>query len=433
MEAQRTFLFLQGPPGPLFRRLAKAICENGASVHRINICGGDLRDFPDAAANFRGRFSEWPAFVDRFMRERQITDLILFGDCRPYHASALGLAELRGIRTHVLEEGYLRPDWMTLEPQAVNARSTLPRNGEWFFQEARRLPPERELPPITASFRRRARDSYWYYHRLVTGRLLGVFPHYRSHRPGPIPVEGLGWAWKFLRDRGRTKQTAKVLSAIEGEPFFIFPLQLSTDYQIRTHSVFPDMQSAATYVIESFAANAPGDVQLLLKTHPLDSSFFDWRRFVRRIAQRLNIEGRIHVIGGGDLEALAGTCRGLICVNSTSATLALAQGTPVCAVGEAIYDMPGLTHQGHVDSFWANPAPPMPGLYEAFRRVLIERCLVRGGLASESAVATLVDSMLERLGFDDRRRVENIEAARIAKRRPQRTQRQPRHVSVGSS
>ena len=59
--------------------------------------------------------------------------------------------------------------------------------------------------------------------------------------------------------------------------------------------------------------------------------------------------------------------------------------------------MPGITHQGHIDSFWATPTPPEPGVYEAFRRVLVDRCLVRGGLASESAVQVLIESMLERL------------------------------------
>jgi len=397
MSETRTFLFLQGPPGPLFRRLGQAMAARGVGVHRINICGGDHRDWPDATVNFRARFSQWPAFFDRYLRKHDITDLIVFGDCRPYHVSALGIAQIRRVRTHVLEEGYLRPDWMTLEPEAVNAGSTLPRSKAWFVKEAKALPREPELPPITASFKRRARDSYWHYHSVVTGRLLRTFPHYRSHRPNSIIVEGLGWLWKFVNEGRRAAATARVLGRVEGKPLFVFPLQLSTDYQIRTHSLFPDMQSAATYVIESFAANAPRDVHLLLKTHPLDSSFFSWDRFVARLARRLGLKDRLHLVHGGDLEDIAEVARGLVCVNSTSATLALAHGTPVCAVGEAIYDMPGITHQGHIDSFWAKPTPPEPGVYEAFRRVLVDRCLVRGGLASESAVQVLIESMLERL------------------------------------
>lgn len=391
----RAFLFLQGPPGPLFLRLGEALRATGNPVFRINLSGGDLRDWPEPTVNFRGRFSEWPVFVDRFLREHRITDLVLFGDCRPYHVSAHGVASLRSVRTHVLEEGYLRPHWMTLEPEGVNARSLLSRDKNWFRAQARQLPPETELPPVTASFRRRARDSYWHYHRVVTGRLS--FPHYRSHRQGSIIAEGLGWLWKFARKKHRRSRTAAVLRGLRGKRRFILPLQLSGDYQIRSHSPFPDMQSAASYIIASFAANAPSDMHLLLKAHPLDCSFYDWSSFTRSQARRLGLEGRLHFVDGGDLDTMVRGACGLICVNSTSATLALAKDVPVCTVGEAIYDLPGLTHQRHLDLFWSDPTPPEPGLYEAFRRVLVDRCLVRGGLASESAVTTLVEGMLERL------------------------------------
>lgn len=77
--------------------------------------------------------------------------------------------------------------------------------------------------------------------------------------------------------------------------------------------------------------------------------------------------------------------------------MALARAVPVCTIGEAIYDIVGLTHQGHLDTFWTNPTPPEPGVYSAFRRILVDRCLVRGGLASESAVELLIHSILERL------------------------------------
>lgn len=415
MSRNRTFLFLQGPPGPLFRRLGTAMAERGVEVHRINLCGGDLRDWPTGAVNFRGRFSDWPAFIDRFLRDQRVTDLVMFGDCRPYHVSAHGIAALRRVSIHVLEEGYLRPHWMTLEPDGVNARSTLSRDRNWFVREAAKLGPEPELPPVTAAFRRRARDTYWYYHRVVAGRLR--FPHYRSHRSKSLFVEGIGWLWKLTRDKRRSRAAEATLRQLDGKSVFIFPLQLSTDYQIRAHSLFPDMQSAASYAIESFAANAPADSHLLLKSHPLDPSFFSWRGFVRRLASRLNIDGRVHFIEGGDLQSITRDARGLVCVNSTSATLALAEGVPVCTIGEAIYDIPGLTHQQHLDSFWANPTPPQPGLYPAFRRVLVEQCLVRGGLASESAVQLLIESILERLGIESHEEAAAEWSSMPAKRR----------------
>jgi capsular polysaccharide export protein len=365
-------------------------------VERINICAGDKADWPEPATDFRGRFRDWPVFFDNFLREHEITDILLFGDCRPYHASARRVAALRGIRTHVLEEGYLRPHWMTLELDGVNGYSRLARNKEWFVEEARRLPPEPFLPPVTANFRRRVRDTARHYIAVHAGRL--AYPFYRTHRPGSALLEALGWGLKYVSRGYRARKTADVLNGLARKPYFLFPLQLSGDYQIRNHSPFPDMRAAAAYVIESFARHAPEEAHLLIKAHPFDTSLFNWRRYIRQRALRLGIAERVHFIDGGDLEQLAADASGMVCVNSTSATLALAAGTPVCTLGDAIYNIPGLTWQRHLDEFWGEPMPPEPGLYGAFRRVLVDRCLVRGGLASESAVQTLIKSMLSRLG-----------------------------------
>jgi len=393
---RRAFLFLQGPPGPLLHELATSMRERGMKVERINICAGDQVDWPEPATNFRGRFRDWPCFFDNFLREHQITDILLFGDCRPYHVSARRVAALRGVRTYVLEEGYLRPHWMTLELDGVNGYSRLTRNKEWVIEQAKALPPEPYLPPIRASFRRRVRDTARHYIAVHAGRV--AYPFYRTHRPGSALLEAAGWGWKYLVRGFRHRQADEVLKGLESKRFFLLPLQLSGDYQIRNHSPFPDMMAGASYVMESFARHAPADAHLLIKKHPFDTSMFNWRRYIDRRARRLAIRERVHFIDGGQLDQLAADTAGMVCVNSTSATLALAAGRPVCTLGEAIYNVPGLTFPRHLDEFWSDPLPPEPGLYGAFRRVLVDRCLVRGGIASESAVQTLITSMLERIG-----------------------------------
>ena len=411
---RRAFVFLQGPPGPMLHQLATAMRSRGIKVERINICAGDVVDWAEPATSFRGRFGEWPVFFDNFLREHQVTDILLFGDCRPYHASARRIAALRGVRTYVLEEGYLRPHWMTLELDGVNGYSRLIRNKEWILEQARGLPPESFLPPITASFARRIRDTARHYIAVhVTGRF--TFPHYRTHRAGSALMEAAGWGWKYLFRGRRQRETEKTLGDLKGRPFFLFALQLSGDYQIRNHSPFPDMRSAALYVMESFARHAPDDAHLLIKAHPFDTSFLSWSRFIRNHTRRLGIGERVRFIDGGNLDRLAAEATGMVCVNSTSATLALAAGSPVCALGEAIYNIPGLTFRGHLDEFWSKPEPPQEGLYDAFRRVLVDRCLVRGGLASESAVQTLIDSIVGRLCADELSPAEEVTGSVLAK------------------
>ncbi len=99
----KTFLFLQGPHGPYFAMLADALRARGHRALRININGGDKVDWPGEAADYRGTFRNWPLFFDDFIVNHGVTDLILYGDCRPYHTSAHGMARLRGLRVHCME------------------------------------------------------------------------------------------------------------------------------------------------------------------------------------------------------------------------------------------------------------------------------------------------------------------------------------------
>lgn len=404
VKGGRQFLFLQGPPGPFFHTLGEALRRLGAGVHRINLCGGDEHDWPDPARAYRGTLRRWPLFLDRFLRDAQISDLVLFGDCRPMHQAALRIAQLRGIHIHVFEEGYIRPDWMTLERDGVNGHSPIDRDPQRILAAASDLPPVPDLPRITAEFRRRARDSYWHYHHVFLGRWR--FPFFRTHRPRSLLMEGLGWLCKLARERIGTKDAAlsrATIEGLEGRKFFLFPLQLSGDYQIRVHSPFQTMQVAADYVVESFARFAAADSVLLVKEHPLDNSFRSWRRRLAHQAKRAGVTDRIIHIAEGDLEALARASHGMVCVNSTSGTLALEFGKPVVVLGDAVYDIPGITHQAGLDSFWTSAERPNPVLYDAFKRLLHAKCLVRGGLASKSGMEILVENSVVRLLSRERR------------------------------
>ena len=249
--------------------------------------------------------------------------------------------------------------------------------------------------PITASFDRRVRDALRYY--VAVHLQCWRFPYYRSHRKGWLIAEGLGWLLKFARQRFQRGRTTHALERIDRTRFFLFPLQLNTDFQIRTHSPFHDMYDAALYVLESFAHYAPDETMLVVKEHPLACQFRSWHGFLGKHARRLGIADRVIHVAGGDLNRMAHESLGLVTVNSTSGTLGLRAGRPVFVLGSAIYDIEGITHQGRLDDFWAAPHAPDMDVYRAFERVLHARCLVPGGLASESAVATLIRSTLMRL------------------------------------
>ena len=378
------------------------MAASGARVLRINLNGGDEHDWPTTAPGstitslcYRGRAANWPSYVDHFMRVHGITDLVLFGDCRPMHLAAHRLARLAGIRVHVFEEGYIRPNWLTLERDGVNGHSSLPRSRAAIMAAARGLPMPPDLPPIGADLGRRVADTWAYFRHMVLASPR--YPFHRSHRPGSIIAEGAGWIWHQLNQRRTARRTQTALDRIAGRRYFLFPLQLSSDYQIRVHSPFSSMAQAAEYVLESFAAHAPADACLVIKEHPLDFGFFNWESFVAHAERRYGLHGRLFHLAGGDMRALGAGALGMVVVNSTSATFALADGVPVMALSTAVYAIGGLVHAGTLGTFWTDPTPPDPRVWDAFSRVLHARCLVRGGLGSEASIAILVDNALARL------------------------------------
>lgn len=99
----------------------------------------------------------------------------------------------------------------------------------------------------------------------------------------------------------------------------------------------------------------------------------------------------------GDIAQLVCHARGVVTVNSTTGTLALACNVPVLTLGQAIYDLPGLTAQCSLEHFWQTLPQPDALIFAAFRRVLIDQCLIPGGFFSEEGLEKLTRSTVARL------------------------------------
>ena len=394
-EASKLFLFLQGLPGGSFWRLGLALRAKGHAVLRVNFNGGDQVDWREPAINYRGAAKDWPATLAKIIKTNAITDMVLFGDCRPLHLMASDTAEQFGVTVWVFEEGYVRPDWVTLELGGVNGHSPMPRNPDWYRQASRNLPPLEAGPALEQTFGRRSRETFRYYAASILLRL--GYRHYRTHRPWGALTEGFGWINRWRRRESSQRRSTAELKRIAGRPYFLFALQLDSDYQIRIHSPFRGMGPVLDLVIGSFAENAPEDCCLVIKEHPLDNGLKDWRAAVARSAAVHGVSDRIAYCDVGDINAMVGGSAGLITVNSTTGTLGLAAGVPVVALGRAVYDMAGLTHQAGLHTFWTEPQSPDPALYDAFRRVLVHRCLVRGGFYSEDGLSLLIEGAVSRM------------------------------------
>ena len=394
---QRRVMLLQGLMGPFFRELGKGLIARGHEVFKVNFNGGDSAYWrlPNGI-DYRGTLADWPEAFAELLTKHRITDVMLFGDCRDHHMGAVEICRARNVTIWVFEEGYIRPDWVTLENGGVNGHSLLPRDPEWYRARAAQLPALTPHQKVPSSFRTRAVQGLWYNVADVLTRWR--YPGWQTHRPWHPLVEGVGWARKLMRRDERRGQGAQLLARLKEQQsgYFLFPLQLDSDAQIRLHSPFAGMIEAIKLVLQSFAEHAPPDVRLVVKEHPLDNGVRDWELETADLAQRFGIADRVDYLAWGDIEVIAEEALGMVTVNSTSGTLALAKGVPVIVLGKAVYNVPDLTFQDDLSRFWTQASPPDSATFAAFRRVLIDKCLIPGGFFSEAALAKVVSHAIAR-------------------------------------
>ncbi len=131
----KNVLLLQGPLGPFFHLFAKDLRAAGATVFKINFNLGDWLYYMTKSVLYRGRMEDWPEYFIKFVETHQIDSVFLFGDCRQIHRAAHEIATSKGLDIGVFEEGYVRPNHITLERSGTNAYSKLPKNPEYYINQ----------------------------------------------------------------------------------------------------------------------------------------------------------------------------------------------------------------------------------------------------------------------------------------------------------
>jgi capsular polysaccharide export protein len=393
------FLFLQGLPSPFFSRIAKELSVLGSKVTGINLCVGDTLFWRGPnTVNYRGHLSDWPNYIANFLDENKITDIILLGEQRSYHKYAIEAAKARDIRVTVTDFGYLRPDWITLEADGMSGNSMFPKDPVDILKLAAQAP--------KIDIEKRYADNF---STMAIGDMLyhfgnfffwWLYPHYcrpykRDHPILHYPAIGR----RLLFAKTGHKYAEQRLSELRAENvrYFLFPLQLANDFQIVAYSPFENLEEAIQLVIKSFSENADASTRLLVKVHPLDPGIKNWKKLIYRLSNQYGIGNRIDYFDGGNLDDIIIGSEGMITVNSTSAIRALQLGSPVMPLGDAIYDVVGLTYQGQLDNYWKKAERPDATLVEAFINAIASTIQIRGVFYNEPGLTAAVTEAVDRL------------------------------------
>lgn len=379
-----------------FTYLGRALRAEGAEVRRMHVCPGDRLFWRGpGGVSYRRRPHDWPDYVQRFIANHGVTDVVSLGDGRRWHADALPVARNAGVRVHVIEQGYIRPHYLTVEPDGTGGHTRFPRSWEKIAELA-------ELDPLPhPGFQ----SSFLAFSVMdVAFNLVNIlfswalYPHYKQHALDHPLREWGGWIFKkALRLRGRRAMLEQAEGKVKAHkgPLYVFPLQLETDYQIRLHGPSEGLRETLKRIIGSFRAHAPDDAMLAIKLHPLDNGWTPWQALIASEIE--GIEDRVVYLDGGDLDAMLARSAGCVVINSTVGLTALTLGAPVKALGKAIYDLEGLTHHGELDEFWAEAETPDEVKLTLFLRALTAAIQVPGGFdgtGAQTGAANMAAKML---------------------------------------
>jgi capsular polysaccharide export protein len=394
-------LFLQGPPGVFARTIADSLEQRGAKTLRVNLSAGDWLGWHDHRCSaYRGSLREWPTWLKAYCVVNSVTHIVYYADRVPYHVAAAEVGDELGIACLAFENGYLRPDWITLERQGMSAHSLFPDDPARILQAGKTLPEIDRTPLYKYPFINEAVNEVIYNMANVIFWLAA--PGYVRDKLYHPFIDYLSNIPRMLRAKRRNRLAYNVIDDIIAVrmPYYVFPLQLQSDYQLRYNSQYNHIADAAEEVVKSFAQFAPSAARLVFKVHPLDNGIEPWQKILRSIAKKYGVKKRVVLVDGGNLVQLLSHAAGSLTINSTTGLHALRVGCPTKVLGIALYDIVGLTCQKSLDEFWRDGSAPDAELLEALERLLATTIQVKGCFYTKEGREAAAEVMAERIITD---------------------------------
>jgi len=350
-----------------------------------------------------------------------VTDILLYGDTRPIHADAVAQAEELGLRVHVLEEGYMRPFWVTYERGGTNGNSRLMSLSLEEMQKALALS-DLDVPTPPANWGDMRHHVFYgaLYHWFVLFRNR-QYKGFAPHRELSVAREAYLYTRRLVLMPfiaiNRWIATRRI--RFGGFPYHLVLMQLEHDASFQKHSGFTRMEEFLTIVMEGFAKGAAKHHHLVFKAHPLENDRSPTRRILKRLAKEHGVQERVHYVRGGKLAKLLDHARTAVTVNSTAGQQVLWRGIPLKVFGKAVYSKPEFASEQSLPDFFANPTRPDSRAYRDYRRFLLETSQVPGGFYSAQGRRQLMRQIIDMI-LSDEDPYDALAAGKVPPRQPLR-------------
>jgi capsular polysaccharide export protein len=400
-SSRERVILLQGPVGPFFKHLQTSLEEHGYDVWRICFNAGD-RFFSNknGRINFYGSSGDWKNWFSDFVVAAEVDRIILFGAERDIHRSARTVAAEAGIELTALEEGYIRPGYITVEQDGNNALSPLAGN----------LPPDAlkyyEQAEFSAENFKGFRSMCIYgavYYAIATFFSYGKQRQlmHRRFAAGPELFYWMRNGWRRLLRQNRNFVKIEHLLEHHDANYYLVPLQVAADTQMQDAALGWNLLRLVSSTLKSFAQHAPAESRLVFKVHPLERGHCGSQPLIFQTARAFGVEDRVDIIDTGSLGLLARHAAGMITINSTSGLSAIFHGIPLLVVGNAFYAHPDLVICGRgepdFDAFWTSRHVAAPSLRQAYLNWVRHEALMEGDFYAEKGIQAAFQSILTRL------------------------------------
>jgi capsular polysaccharide export protein len=350
-------LILQGDWEGGLANVALDLKASGKSVTKVVFHAGDWiygwRNIP--TIDFEARIDTFEEWLRDYIRDKAVDCIILYNQYRPYNKVGWDIAKDLDIECIVFELGLLRPDYCSIYTRDLNHFDYLAQRWGDMIESGEKInePNASDRLGVMSTPCKMTQFAIFYLFSRLVAKFARRFRHYTDQRSLSFRHHLAAGIRGMLRFQGREKQHRfdRVFSSRWSGKYFVVPLQVHSDSQITERSSFKSMEQFIQLASDSFLACAPPDTKLIFKVHPMDRGYKDYHKLIKTLqasagGNRIFYLDRIH------LPTLLDHARGCITINSSVGLSALIHGAPTLAMGEAAYDLGGLTYKGSLDDFW---------------------------------------------------------------------------------
>ena len=308
--------------------------------------------------DFDAPIDSFEFWLRNYINNHEIDCLILYNQYRPYNAIAWDIAAELDLECIVFELGLLRPDYCSIYTRELNHFAYLANR----WANVKKLDLGTDLPRGESAFRlgqmstpkKMTQFATFYFFSRIVAKMLRRYTHYQDQRSLSFRHHLMAGVRSLLRFQGREKQQRfdRIFSSKWSGKYYFVPLQVHIDSQITRRSNFKSIGEFMDRVVTSFLKNAPSDTKLVFKVHPMDRGYKDYHQKVESYKALPGAKHRIFYLDRVHLPTALDNAKACITINSSVGLSALIHGCPTITLGEAAYDLDGLTYRGSLNDFW---------------------------------------------------------------------------------